>query len=244
MRLGWRISACALVLAALAPGRASGIYQSIPFSQGVGQAKLIVAGTVIRVTPVRVPGAIVTRYLFTDLAYAKGSGPRDSLTLTSEGGMVGDSGMMAEDVPHFELGRRYVSLVEKCGWPGCDGLQPMCCVAGPFVIAADSVTGVRVVCGVVFETTARPLAPWSTYRPGSVPPPWRNRLDPEKPATESAFLDEIRAIVREQAEADSSGTPPRATQTRDATPVNPGPPAQEATPPQPPVRVHPGPGGK
>ncbi len=68
--------------------------------------------------------------------------------------------------------------------------------------------------------------------------------DPGTRVTEAEFLDQIRAIVREQAAADSAAARLPAGQIRNATPVSPGPPAQEATPPQPPVRVHPGQEGK
>jgi hypothetical protein len=66
---------------------------------------------------------------------------------------------------------------------------------------------------------------------------WRQR-DPGTRVSEAEFLEQIRAIVREQTAADSVGATPA------IRPRGTAPPAVESTPPQPPVRVRPVPGAK
>ena len=303
MRRARRIIAAMSALSALeAPTFASATTtMRTTLNEGLRRASIVFAGSVSRATPVRMAGTIATRYVFTNLKYAKGSGPADSISLTAVGGELGGEGSLGE--VRFTEGSRYVVLATAVSAraESAGGYWPLDVSGGPFLVAADSGRSAPVVHGfqgwplVAFReyllvlrnsrswapgsfaldrsgrvVPSRPpdLSPW-TWASRDTTEPWWEREAGAKVAasearnprhirteviwrqrdlgtrvTEAEFLDQIRAIVRERAKADSSGTRPPAGQVRDATPVSPGPPAQEATPPQPPVREHSGPGGK
>jgi hypothetical protein len=252
MQRRWHtIAVIATLILAQPPGRSHALCGLMPFKWHVHYVELVFAGTVVRATPEMLPSrAIVTRYYFTDLRYAKGSGPADTLVLTSQGGKVGRVGLSAEDEVHFQVNRRYVAFARRLDRQIGEGYGPTPCSAGPFLVEPDSAFGERNVHG----SRGWPTTPPSNEYTGSWGL-WQKR-EPGTPVSESDFLDQIRLIVREQAAADSLRAAP-AAQPRGSAPgtqprgsVVPGephgtaPPAVEATPPQPPVRVRPVPGAK
>ena len=169
---------------------------STTFESQVHRAQMIFAGTVTRSECVRVPGSILTRYTFVDLAYAKGSGPADSLVLTAEGGTVGNEQIMNSVEQYFDVGRRHVVFVRE-EWPAPAGtLRSMVCGTGhPFWVIPDSTSGVAAIhvgprhpivhldsthivlllgrpwSGAVDDTPLRELKFDSTGEPVRVPPP-------------------------------------------------------------------------
>jgi hypothetical protein len=78
----------------------------------VHKAGVAFAGTVVGMRAERVPGTIVTRVTFSDVVFAKGGNDRSTLVLTMEGGVVGNKGVSADDLPEFALSRRYIVLAD------------------------------------------------------------------------------------------------------------------------------------
>jgi len=79
----------------------------------------VFAGTVSALRVERVKGAIVTKVVFRDLRFAKGSTKGDSLVLSLAGGSIGDEIEVVDGQPSFDLGARYVvfALADR-GSPG------------------------------------------------------------------------------------------------------------------------------
>ncbi len=240
MRLQWLVTAAfAITAIAQVPGQSDALCGLMPLESNVRQVPLIVAGTVVRTSQERLPsGLLVTHYYFTSLAYAKGGSTADTLVLTAQGGRVGSAVFVPEDGVYYEMKHRYITFAGPLPGNLGKGYGPQICSSGPFVVDSDSVTGAWIVRGSQrWPVSAH--GPQSAYSLGL----WYDR-HPGMPVTEGEFLNRLREIVKEQAATDSAPARPSAGQVRDATPVSPGPPAQEATPPQPPVREHPGQGGK
>jgi hypothetical protein len=86
------------------------IVREMPPQQLVHYAKLAFAGTVIDTKPERLGETIVTRVVFSDLRFAKGKAATPTLTLTLEGGRIGEEGISVSGQPGFLLGQRYIVL--------------------------------------------------------------------------------------------------------------------------------------
>lgn len=147
MQRNWRSVAAAALLGVMVPMRAPAACLGPSLDADIGDAAIIFAGTVARVSPERLPGdGIITRYLFTDLIFAKGSASSDSLVLTSRGGAIGTAKWMSEDCRTFDQGKRYIVFGEQgglCSEPGY-GMAPRYCFYG-FMVESDSVANAPVV---------------------------------------------------------------------------------------------------
>src|SRR6267378_3614047 len=82
--------------------------------QCVEYSGLAFAGTVSGIKPEYTPShsTIVTRVTFSHIAVAKGEHPDSTLIMTLEGGRVGSVETLVPGQPQFEMGRRYVLLVD------------------------------------------------------------------------------------------------------------------------------------
>jgi hypothetical protein len=105
-------AAVALQLLTATPALASTAYP-VDLLSCVREAGIVFAGTVSDVHPEKVSGTIVTRITFTDLAFAKGERDAEKITLSQEGGQVGDMGISVTPEMHqFLPGKRYVVLAD------------------------------------------------------------------------------------------------------------------------------------
>jgi hypothetical protein len=126
------------VLTPLGPASAS--YSYLPTPAMLAKSNpTIFAGTAARSTAKSSKGAIRTDVTFSDLRFAKG-GPADTLTLTLEGGKIGDEEVMVDGLPNFVVGERYIIFANPAA-PRASGWNMPITESGCFRVWADSATG-------------------------------------------------------------------------------------------------------
>lgn len=129
-------AACAALLASGSSASAECV--SISFERQVSSVPIIFVGDVTRADVERLPTTIVTHYHFEHITYLKGQGSSDSVTVTQEGGRVGNREMGVEDTPHFQQGRRYVLFAHASPIIAGHLTSFSSCMEAPFGIWSDS----------------------------------------------------------------------------------------------------------
>jgi len=105
-------AAVASQLLTAAPALASTAYP-VDLLSCVREAGIVFAGTVSDVHPEKVRGTIVTRITFTDVVLAEGERNAEKITLSQEGGLLGDTGVsVTPEMYQFIPRRRYVVLAD------------------------------------------------------------------------------------------------------------------------------------
>ena len=138
-----------LLVSTVLPGRGLTECAHPPFSgsfSDIGWGDIIFVGTLDRSEVVRSPGAIVTRFHFSQVRYIKGKGPKDEFVLAEVGGRIGNEEVITEYPLDFRVGRRYVANARKGGGP--DSSRYYTLYAGGthlFGIWAETPSGPQVV---------------------------------------------------------------------------------------------------
>ena len=136
LRCGLSIALASLVFLGMFARVGFTLCESFPFEEQLRKADLIFVGSVDKKE--FVGRGIIARYSFSNLRYAKGTGPKSSLTLAQA--------VNTEDEPSFQVGNRYVVLAWRGTEEGFIGYyRAMPCVWGPFGIWTDSSSGSSVV---------------------------------------------------------------------------------------------------
>jgi len=158
----------------------------------VGQAQVVFAGTVSGSVCARLREGMITETTFHQLAYVKGKGPVDSLTIRRRGGDLASTKVGAEGPPDFCFGERCVLFVSGgLGAPFDSSSRFVGPLAAVFRIYAESPKQKPTVHSVNGT-------PVEAVRAGRVL--YAADETSKTRVTEKEFLDAIRTATRKESE--------------------------------------------